>query len=144
MFGLNIIDLPFLAGNHSLASANIPNDDMESYPDGIGVTGLQGGQNGTHLFTISWTVPYVDKDVFTGIISVDDMESYADGAAVNGLNGQMAYSRGQFITAYVDRFGLLANLAMDDMESYADGASVNGLNGGTNYGGPWTSAYVDR
>lgn len=103
MFGLSLFDIPFLTNNTSLGTDNIPNDTFETYADGSGVNGQNGGVNGTHLFTISWTSPYNDRIFYFGVIALDTFESYSDGAALNGLNGQTTEERGSFTGAYVNK-----------------------------------------
>ena len=103
MFGLSLFDIPFLSNFNSLGSDTIPNDTFETYSDGAGLNGLNGGVNGTHLFTIPWGSAYFAKINLNGLWALDDFESYSDGASVDGLNGQVAQERGAFTAAYVAR-----------------------------------------
>jgi hypothetical protein len=50
----------FEAYRSPTASGNIPNDSMESYVSGVDLEGLNGGENGTNVFTIPWVSDYVD------------------------------------------------------------------------------------
>lgn len=43
------------------AFGNIPNDSAESYASGVDLRDLNGGENGTNLFTIPWASNYADS-----------------------------------------------------------------------------------
>jgi len=131
--GLTLLDIAFLS---TKGIAHIPSDSMESYSDGATVNGLDGGSNGSNLFVINWTTPYMDRLTFMGIQAQDNIESYSDGSAVNGLNG----GAGSWGGVYVDRSEFTGLSASDSMESYSDGAALNGLNGGTGF----SAAYVNH
>lgn len=121
MRSLSLFDLPFIA----CCGESIPQDDIESYSNGVLLDGLNGG--------IGWIGAYEARNNFMGVQATDDMESYTNGADLNGLNGGSM----DWIGAYVARDNYLGLKSQDDMESYTNGANLDGLNGGTG----WIGAY---
>lgn len=67
-----------------IASSGFAYDNIESYLNGAGLSGLNGG-NG-------WTTGYAARG--GNNVAKDDMESYADNAALNGLNGGTGWAGG--------------------------------------------------
>ena len=107
------------------SAPTFPNDDFESYTNGVSLSGLNGG--------FFWNGAWVSRS--PGIYSSDDFETYTDAVDVNGLNQGDGW-----VAAFVVRRSPTGIWANDNLESYSDAASVNGLNGGSYWGG----AFVDR
>jgi hypothetical protein len=134
MRSLSLLDLAFLRAA-SAQFAAIPNDDFEGYVDGEVLNGLDGGEDGNHLFVIEWTSVYADRNLFLGIQALDEMDDYNDADPLQGLDGGFGFS-----AAYQDHLVYVGLKDYDDMESYADTSALNGLNGGTG----WGTAYVNH
>lgn len=81
MKSLSLFDLAFLAVSASagLAIGTLVTDNAQSYSDGAGVNGLNGGTG--------WAGAWSSRIGNLGIIATDDAQTYSDGVSVDGLSG---------------------------------------------------------
>lgn len=79
-----VIPFGFFKYTAPTTDSGAPNDNFESYTDGVSANGLNGG--------VGWNGAYIDASGPLGVQTSDTMESYTDGSSLSNLNSGIGWN----------------------------------------------------